>query len=259
MASATPGGAPGYDYDKEFGNNITHSRAQTSQRLRGYTARSPEVKGRTLSARFGQCSGVPAVRRVFLRSLVRMADAPWPERGKSGSNRLAASGFSSADLLSSARTRVVQMPHARIADVADLTSLLSLFEASDVSRYAEPKERAEQIWAETLARDGLAVFVSDADARVVATCMLITVPNLLRGGRQHGIIENVVTHPDYQGRGHGRSVIGAALDEAWRRDCHHVLLQSGRADPRVHRFYESCGFKPGLRTSYAALRPASTN
>ena len=24
MASATPGGAPGYDYDKEFGNNITH-------------------------------------------------------------------------------------------------------------------------------------------------------------------------------------------------------------------------------------------
>ena len=35
MASATPGGAPGYDYDKEFGNNIAHLAAQTSQRLRG--------------------------------------------------------------------------------------------------------------------------------------------------------------------------------------------------------------------------------
>ena len=149
------------------------------------------------------------------------------------------------------------MPHARSADVADLTSLLALFEASDVSRYAEPKERAEQIWAEILARNGLAVFVSDADSRVVSTCMLITVPNLLRGGRQHGIVENVVTHPDYQGRGHGRAVIAAALDEAWRRDCHHVLLQSGRADPRVHRFYESCGFTPGLRTAYAARRPAA--
>src|SRR6476660_7523889 len=64
MASATPGGAPGYDYDKEFGNNITHFAARTSQRLRGYTARSPEVKGRTPSARFRQLSGVPAVRRV---------------------------------------------------------------------------------------------------------------------------------------------------------------------------------------------------
>ena len=90
------------------------------------------------------------------------------------------------------------MPNARIADVADLTSLLSLFEASDVSRHAQPKERAEQIWAETLARDGLAVFVSDADSKIVSTCMLIAVPNLLRGGRQHGIIENVVTHPVYR-------------------------------------------------------------
>jgi GNAT superfamily N-acetyltransferase len=64
-----------------------------------------------------------------------------------------------------------------------------------------------------------------------------------------------VTHPAFQGRGHGRAVIGAALDEAWQRGCHQVLLQSGRADPRVHRFYESCGFVPGLRIAYAAPRP----
>jgi GNAT superfamily N-acetyltransferase len=131
--------------------------------------------------------------------------------------------------------------------------LLALFAASDVSRSAEP---AERIWAETLAREGLAVFVSDADARIVATCMLISAPNLLRGGQQHGIIENVVTHPGFQGRGHGRAVIAAALDEAWKRDCYQVLLQSGRADPRVHRFYEGCGFVPGLRTAYCARRPA---
>src|SRR4051812_3189027 len=64
MASATPGGAPGYDYDKEFGNNVAHSTARTSQRLRGYTARSPEVKGRTPLARFWQCNCVPGFRRV---------------------------------------------------------------------------------------------------------------------------------------------------------------------------------------------------
>jgi hypothetical protein len=34
MASAIPGGAPGYDDDKEFGNNITHKGDRTSQRLR---------------------------------------------------------------------------------------------------------------------------------------------------------------------------------------------------------------------------------
>lgn len=147
------------------------------------------------------------------------------------------------------------MRDARIADVCDLASLLALFDASDVSSYAEPHGRAEHIWDRILARDGLTVFVSDADNRIVATCMLVTIPNLLRGGRQHAFIENVVTHPDYQRQGHGRAVVGAALDEAWRQDCHHVLLQSGRTDPRVHRFYESCGFTPGLRTSYAVLRP----
>ncbi|SRR6266436_4005155 len=147
------------------------------------------------------------------------------------------------------------MPAARLADAADLDALLALFAVSDVSRAVAPRARAEQIWKETLARDGLAIFVSEADATIVSTCMLMTVPNLLRGGRQHGIIENVVTHPNFQGRGHGRAVIAAALAEAWKRDCHHVLLQSGRADPRVHRFYEGCGFVPGLRTAYAARRP----
>ncbi|SIO33709.1 hypothetical protein SAMN05443247_04109 [Bradyrhizobium erythrophlei] len=54
MASAIPGGAPGYDYDKEFGNNITHLAARTSQRLRVYSHQTPEVKGRRpLGAIFG--------------------------------------------------------------------------------------------------------------------------------------------------------------------------------------------------------------
>jgi GNAT superfamily N-acetyltransferase len=85
--------------------------------------------------------------------------------------------------------------------------------------------------------------------------MLITAPNLLRGGRRHGFLDNVVTHPKFQGRGHGRAVVAAALEAAWTRNCHHVLMQSGRKDARVHRFYERCGFVPGLRVGYVARRP----
>jgi GNAT superfamily N-acetyltransferase len=78
----------------------------------------------------------------------------------------------------------------------------------------------------------------------------------LRSGRRHGFLENVVTHPDLRGCGHGRAVIQAALACAWASDCHHVLMQSGRADPRVHAFYEKLGFVPGLRAAYVAKRPA---
>lgn len=147
------------------------------------------------------------------------------------------------------------MPTARPVNSNDLGALLALFADSDVSQGAEP-EQARRIWAQTLAREGLLIFVSDADSRIVSTCMLITTPNLLRGGRQFGILENVATHPDFQGRGHGRAVVAAALAEAWKQDCYQVLMQSGRADPRVHRFYEACGFVPGLRTAYAVRRPA---
>jgi GNAT superfamily N-acetyltransferase len=147
------------------------------------------------------------------------------------------------------------MPNARLAQTSDLTSLLELYHFSEVSPSAEPKERAEQIWAEMLSHEGVAVFVSSVDAKIVATCMLITAPNLLRGGRQHGFLENVVTHPEFRSQGHGRAVVRAALAAAWTKDCYHVLLQSGRTDPGVHRFYESCGFEPGLRIGYVARLP----
>jgi GNAT superfamily N-acetyltransferase len=150
---------------------------------------------------------------------------------------------------------MVAMTTARLALNTDLAPLLALFEVSQVSAAARPIERADRIWRETLAHPGVFVFVSDDGPRIAASCMLVTAPNLLRQGRRHGFLENVVTHPDLQGRGHGRAVVEAALAQAWAIDCHHVLMQSGRADPRVHRFYERLGFKPGLRTAYVAHRP----
>jgi len=148
------------------------------------------------------------------------------------------------------------MTNARLVNAGDLDALLALFADCDVSESAE-SERARKIWAKILAREGITIFVSDEGSRIVSTCMLITTPNLLRGGRQFGILENVATHPDFQGRGHGRAVVTAALAEAWKQDCYQVLMQSGRADPRVHRFYEACGFIPGLRTAYCARRPTN--
>jgi GNAT superfamily N-acetyltransferase len=149
------------------------------------------------------------------------------------------------------------MSAARLARASDLPALLSLFDVSEVSAAAQPRERAESIWQEILAQQGVRVFVSDDSERIAATCMLVTAPNLLRGGKRHGFLENVVTHPELRGQGHGKAVVQAALADAWAAGCHHVLMQSGRADPRVHTFYEGLGFRPGLRIAYVATRPAT--
>jgi GNAT superfamily N-acetyltransferase len=88
------------------------------------------------------------------------------------------------------------MPTARLARARDLPPLLALFEVSEVSAAAQPRERAESIWRDT--------------------CMLITAPNLLREGRRHSFLENVVSHPELRGRGHGQAVVQAALLAAIR-------------------------------------------
>ena len=151
---------------------------------------------------------------------------------------------------------MTHLPTARPARPSDLAGLLNLFRACEVSPPAEPGGHAERIWAEIGQRTGVTVFVSDAAAGLAATCMLITAPNLLRAGRGHAFLENVVTHPDLRGRGHGRAVVQAALDQAWSAGCFQVLLQSGRTDVRVHRFYPGLGFRPGVRTAYAIVSTA---
>jgi hypothetical protein len=63
MALAIPGGAPGYDDDKQFGNFITHRSAQASQRLREHTAEASKVKSQAEITLNFEFSEVPSVRR----------------------------------------------------------------------------------------------------------------------------------------------------------------------------------------------------
>lgn len=146
------------------------------------------------------------------------------------------------------------MSATRLAQLNDLEALLALFRASDVSPIA--KDPAP-IWRAILADARMRVFVCSKGSILVATASLIKAPNLLRQGRSHGFLENVMIHPEHQGRGYGRAVVRAALAAAWEADCHHVLLQSGRADPRVHSFYRSLGFEPGVREAYVARAPSA--
>lgn len=146
------------------------------------------------------------------------------------------------------------MPIGRLAVLDDLASMLELLPHANPQTPRLPDSEARRIWSETMSRDGVFIFVSDVGLMIVASCTLITAPNLMRGGRSHGFIENVVTHHDFRRQGHGEAVMKAALQMAWTTDSYHVLLQSGRKDPGVHRFYEHCGLEPGLRVGYVARR-----
>ena len=106
------------------------------------------------------------------------------------------------------------------------------------------------IWEEITTNPLLHYFVLEHDDKIVASCTLTIIPNLTRGGRPYGLIENVVTHANYRRRGFGTSILKYSLEIAWKNKCYKVMLLTGSKDPRVYRFYEKAGFKKGIKTGF---------
>jgi GNAT superfamily N-acetyltransferase len=129
-----------------------------------------------------------------------------------------------------------------------------------LSRHLNPADpvldpaRAAMVWSALLGSGLTTVFVAEVAGRLAATCTLVIVPNLTRGGRSFGVIENVVTAPEKRRTGLARRVLTAALDAAWDAGCYKVSLASGRDEPTL-RFYETCGFKRGGKTHFEVRRP----
>ncbi|WP_342711463.1 GNAT family N-acetyltransferase [Bradyrhizobium sp. B124] len=101
----------------------------------------------------------------------------------------------------------------------------------------------------------MTVIVAQAAEQLVSSCTLAIVPNLSRGGRSYGVIENVVTHADYRRLGLGRRVLAHALDVAWQADCYKVSLATGSKRETTLRFYEEAGFQRGGKTYFEVRRP----
>jgi GNAT superfamily N-acetyltransferase len=83
----------------------------------------------------------------------------------------------------------------------------------------------------------------------------VIIPNLTRGVRPYGLIENVVTHPGHRRTGLGRAVLSAALETAWGADCYKVMLATGFRREETLRFYEKAGFEREGKTFFEARRP----
>jgi GNAT superfamily N-acetyltransferase len=90
---------------------------------------------------------------------------------------------------------------------------------------------------------------------LIASCVLVVIPNLTRGCRPYGLIENVVTHAEFRNQGLGQALLKHALNEAWRLNCYKVMLLTGRKNEAVYKFYESAGFARNAKQAFLAKNP----
>ncbi|MFX1499491.1 MAG: GNAT family N-acetyltransferase [Promethearchaeota archaeon] len=114
------------------------------------------------------------------------------------------------------------------------------------------KSILQSIWKEITRNSLLHYFVVEDNNKIVSSCTLSIIPNLTRGARPYGVIENVVTHTDCRNRGFGTSILRHALKIAWKNNCYKVMLSTGSKDPAIHQFYENAGFEKGIKTGFIA-------
>ena len=140
----------------------------------------------------------------------------------------------------------------RRAIVEDLPAILGLYRVlqPDDPVLDSQDERVRKQWVEILRDERLRYFVAEEGGVVVSCCALAIVPNLTREMRSYGLIENVVTAPEFRRRGFATGVLRAALDDAWAEGCYKVMLQTGRKDEGTLGFYRKCGFNSEDKTGF---------
>jgi ribosomal protein S18 acetylase RimI-like enzyme len=146
-----------------------------------------------------------------------------------------------------------QRETVRAASHDDLSELLGLY------RHLHPHEQldaatAERVWSTLLGSGFTTVVVVEVWGVLVSSCTLAIIPNLTRGGRSYGVIENVVTHAEHRRRGLGKRALAHALELAWQADCYKVLLATGSKQEATLRFYEGAGFQRGGKTYFEVRR-----
>ena len=133
----------------------------------------------------------------------------------------------------------------------ELPELLALYEYFTPDNAVSP-EAVSAVWEQICADDKCHYFGAEVEGKLVATCNLTVIPNLTRQGRPYGLIENVITHPDYRKRGLASQVLDAALKTAWAQNCYKVMLLTGSKLESTLQFYENAGFKRGVKTGFVA-------
>jgi GNAT superfamily N-acetyltransferase len=137
----------------------------------------------------------------------------------------------------------------------DLPELLALYRQLHPDDPTLDPDHAVRTFSSLLASGLMTVVVAALGRSLVSTCVLAIVPNLSRGGRPYGIIENVVTHADHRRTGLGHRVLAHALGIAWDADCYKVSLATGSKQDPTLKFYERAGFARNSKTYFEIRRP----
>lgn len=143
----------------------------------------------------------------------------------------------------------------RSAQFDELPLLLDLYKHLNPDDSLPDAEHLQQVWKQLFDDPKISCWVAGFDGKLIASCMLVIVPNLTRNARSYALIENVVTHTDYRRRGIGKRLLQQVLQFCWDQNCYKVMLLTGSKREEVYQFYEQAGFRRDRKVGFVAVPP----
>ncbi len=117
----------------------------------------------------------------------------------------------------------------------------------DFLTHFPPKEEQDMNkWAEVIARfeksDDKFLLVVEEEGKAVSSVQVAIIEGLTHNVRPFAVIENVVTHGDYQNRGFASALLERATEIAKEFNCYKVFLETGSNKESTLNFYRKNGF-----------------
>lgn len=140
----------------------------------------------------------------------------------------------------------------------ELSAILELYQELHASDDELPDGNILQsVWNEIINDLKIKLFVAEINNLIVASCILTIIPNLTRGARPYGLIENVITRKDFRKKGIGSNLLKYALNYSWKNNCYKVMLLTGRKSEDIFRFYQNAGFERNKKEGFIAYPKTS--
>ena len=138
----------------------------------------------------------------------------------------------------------------REAVYEDLDSMLELYLHLHETSVPEHDDKLSAMWDKMISDPDYHIIVNEIDGKIVSSVVCIIIPNLTHDVRPFALVEYVVTHADFRGKGYATDCLNYAKEIAKRENCYKIMLMTGSKKPETLRFYENAGYSSADKTGF---------
>ena len=132
----------------------------------------------------------------------------------------------------------------------DLDGLLELYLHLHETEIPVHDEHLKKTWQTIINDPNYHIVVCEEDGKLISSCVCLVVPNLTRNVRPYVLIENVVTHRDYRGKGYATKCLEYSKKIAVENNCYKMMLMTGSKNSSTLKFYENAGYSSSDKTAF---------